>query len=560
MHHPALALLLFVSFAAPQAHAQFTSNEPIPAPAKPDLPSFSESKDKWIAGCSRVFTIALARQLKLGSNAPEILPKMAIAMPNVVSLSESVEQAMSGYLDKFEPEKMGTLPIDSQLSVLSQIAASVWGPKHRAKVMQIYASFLDAFAREEAQIRQRNNPHEMEYLDKHLLVQKLKLTSEIEQKYHDRTTPLAPISPPEPWARTQETTNIPTLAEPQTPKTPGPPPNEIRDQILNSVKSTLGGWLSHSSNIAKLVDDIEDIALGRSNKASLSGVNLGVINHAASLVDQDAALASEAIQFYSTLTQLDSVAELKSEHGALGADERIMGPFSSINIWQVALNVTQGNPIRAFRILGIFGHDDQLQDLDIALHGRTHPIWLRTLNTFKPEMNSLLYRNGAMNGIQMSNRLQKKFELLKDEAKTLNRKHRKHIFGNADLPSFDESFRAGNYHIIAGAFVATELLLRGHAKFLGPRTPAIIAESLGGLYKLVTMRTKYMSPLQLRLYDAGYPKWPVAKPEGVSDLDFDEALYGIKLNLAFWELTQEQHGQGARMALDKVYEWARNQR
>ena len=79
----------------------------------------------------------------------------------------------------------------------------------------------------------------------------------------------------------------------------------------------------------------------------------------------------------------------------------------------MALESSEGDPSRAIRVLGTFGHDDVMRGLKA---GENEAERIRILNSFQPvDFQSLLYENGAIAGLEISEKMRAQFAELKSE-------------------------------------------------------------------------------------------------------------------------------------------------
>lgn len=322
----------------------------------------------------------------------------------------------------------------------------------------------------------------------------------------------------------------------------------MRNWIADSVKSVIEKVTGKDSRWTKAVTDIQRLVIGDRKlpiPGDVSFANVGLIQHWSQEVQASPILFSDSLDFYSRLKALDTSAVAKPAVGPpldRAKFALLTDPPTEVDIWALALESTEGDRVRAIRVLGVFGHDDQMQFLMPEL-GK-HPEWAKLLNTFVPKRTSLLYANGAIPGLGVSLGLKEKFAVMEKWRRDLR----------ARYPEDDAltvaAFRSANYHFTGGLAFATELVLRGHGKLAGFRLPVLVSELLGKLYKRLTMEANYLGPDERVLFSLGYPRKKIARPAGMDEQRFAIAQYKLELNLLHLDLTHEQHRLSAEWALD----------
>ncbi len=326
-----------------------------------------------------------------------------------------------------------------------------------------------------------------------------------------------------------------------TDNVPDEDPLEVEAGIQNEIFNLTDRWtrnlFGRNSPVTKVVRDTGELVVA--TESDISGANSQIVVYFVKKLLSDSIAYSDALEFYSRLQNLDQ----SQTDATRGLFAEIFDPPTTINIWTVALDATGGDVSRALRAISIYGHDDTAQSL-----GQLNP-YLELIDLLLPHISSLLYRNGAVDGLQISAKLRERFKTLETAANAFNERY---AGDSVEKINLEAVFRTGNYHFIGGALMVNELLSMGNDHFLGMNLPVIIAEVAGKAYKRITMEQAYMSKNEQILYKRGFPTIPVLKPSGWSQAEYERAKIGVRLQLAHLDLTHEQHLKGAHWAYEQL--------
>jgi hypothetical protein len=503
---------------------------------------------KLLYSCINIFGNSLTKQFKPLETGLDVDFKFLAQQGKIVPLSTSAAIALDRFREGFIPESLKEMSPGEIRRLIDGVFA--WNYPNSTWTHWTQQIYLNAQEAIDAEI-QRLEKELLNVTDRatrEILSNQLKNLKQLPQKMK--------IAFENPY-RNRQNLNIPIIPQPVAPDDArnlisGGDASRLNDKILRNLiylnaKKAVNTVFGSSAAPARLIQDIEELLIPvRQPQMSVAGSNFGIIEYLSGLLDRSPILASDALRFYSRVRQID-LSQPQSK-----ADIILFDPKSQFNVWQLALEETDSNPFRAIRVLSIFGHDDVTQSV-FSIY-MNHRSWGDALNLFQPSNKSVLYQNGALDGLEASSELKEEFSALYQEGLELYRQK----FGDNAKSAGEGLFRSGNYHFYGGAYLASELMARGHDRYLGVRIPEFVAELLGGLYKQITMQSVYLGPLEQKLYLAGYPRIKPPKPKGVEQWEYERALFSVRLNLLHLKLTQEQHRKGAEWWRKKISEYVAN--
>ncbi|MBC7385492.1 MAG: hypothetical protein H7301_04910 [Cryobacterium sp.] len=314
------------------------------------------------------------------------------------------------------------------------------------------------------------------------------------------------------------------------------------NEIISYAEVLLHSLFGKSSRPSKLLSDLKSLLVS-SNGGELTGIGLqnkGIIAHWSNSVSGDAVLFGDALDFYSRLQAIDRTSP--NQLPEIGVEET----RDNFDIWDLALESTAGDRMRALRVLGIFGHDNVFRPL---LPVGPHPVWPATLNAFEPDGTSHLFKNGGISTLIPTKKIAGQFRFLRNRMEKLKSRFPDEY---AKSNFSDSMFRAGNYHYFGAAMLTAELVRLGNRNFVGLNMPVFASEVLGWVYKRISMEESYLGTKGKSLIALGYPQKNVIRPEEWTEAEFEFEKLKLDLNILHLELTAQQHRDGASWAYDQL--------
>ncbi len=257
----------------------------------------------------------------------------------------------------------------------------------------------------------------------------------------------------------------------------------------------------------------------------IGGANIGLINYISNLLSQDPQWIADSIQFYLSIYGGEATGD--TNHGQVW-------DFSKIDYWKAAMEITDHDPWRAIRVLGVKGHDVCCNDLNLnyfqsSAEAKYFGVLLNTVSAFR---NKNLYQPGSIAGIKIPGSIMKMFDLVKANSNRLG------------PPRY---YRSANYHTIAGILLTEELLRKENEVLFGVRIPTFISDAVGYAYKRIRIES-YLQPDAAILFRKGCKFEKCTKPKDWNDKRYQLAMLNLDENLAFLKLTAWQHRVGAKFA------------
>ncbi len=314
---------------------------------------------------------------------------------------------------------------------------------------------------------------------------------------------------------------------------------------LRKSFSTLPHFKGLKHELLGATDLVQEMILGKidtndcyeNSPSCMYGSNEGLIQYEGRELKRDHSLILDTLRFSLRITLLN-----QNDHHS--GDFSIFDDAAKYNIWKIALDSSAQNPDRAMQVINVFGHDVCCNGIGAFIPNSQ--LAMDLLNMFHPnsgsdsDPSSHLFVEGALNGVKISRRLERKFKKLNERYHALNGK--------------DAYFRAGYYHVYGGMLTARELLSHGYGYKDGIKFSSMISEMMGYFYKHFT--------LELFMDEDTKSLWTLSNedenhlttilPEGWTQDRFEKAHLNLEIATAMLELTQEQHRQGAEFAY-RVY-------
>ncbi len=290
-------------------------------------------------------------------------------------LSVAANGAMDRFIRKFDPSAISQMHYAYLMNLFDGLSAWRFSGERHAKILEHFELYEDRIRRGRATL----DPADVVAVEFQKFAEESAKNVEKRLKGSaDRTRDL--ILPP--ISKVSGLPRFSNSAKGVDPRAAAPSDasNQNKQAMIEAIRKSLLALTSAHSQSRRLFDDVLEMVLeSQEYSDDMSIVNEGIVRYFSRTVAEDVVLASDAMDFYSRLYLLDRSSDLQV---ASRFDANLFDSGSAVNIWPYALESTEGDPVRAIRVLSIFGHDDQAQTL--LLSGSVHGSWSTFLNTFVP--------------------------------------------------------------------------------------------------------------------------------------------------------------------------------
>lgn len=257
------------------------------------------------------------------------------------------------------------------------------------------------------------------------------------------------------------------------------------------------GQVVHIPGTRIITDHLDVLRLSTYGGNRIAYANLGLIHYLAQVYQSDPTLKVRAVRFYQEVHDLEDnyryskwtmhVPEMNFFSVAGPSGQEVM---KAGWVWDLAMKHADNDPQTAFRLIALCGHDNLFQKPDFVLGNISNYFYCPSSLYFLPR---------SLNAeADISNALKEK--ILKTKMKSNY---------SLDAEYFDaKNLSPKYYHVYAGAFVACEMISRGHS----PESEIIAAKELARGYRLATLptNTRTLSLQQLREWSVDF-EWTEAQ-------------------------------------------------
>lgn len=334
-------------------------------------------------------------------------------------------------------------------------------------------------------------------------------------------------------------------------------PRAAYDTVV-SYLSARSEFFPFRDRLLRLVRDLGRLVIGDvpstqyNTAAAIAEQNEGIQRYFLHELRNDKQLLQDAIEFYFEVAKLD----LRLLADGIIVESSVF-ERAHHDIWDLAMRIGGGDPMRAIRMIGLYGHDNVKQAFEVDF---SHPAdaLIDALNQMAPHLRSNMWLPGALRGLDIPVTYRERLGEIFEREKAL--------IPGIELNS--PNYRAAYYHFIGGALVASQLIRTGHETVGSARLTPFIARTLAFLYRYATTE-KYLGAPEGEtpatntwiLYSNGYTK-PGAKakvpPEAeLTEADIARAKLFLDRYFVLYEMTLYQHEAGARWFIEQ---WSSHRR